>query len=82
MELGGKRGTARKTRQGATLRSEVAKLPICMLAGAAERERGGRQEAGRGEWEVEREGHAENMREKEEWRQHELPCKFKRNSME
>ena len=51
MELGGKRGTARKTRQGATLRSEAAKLPICMLAGAAEREGAGRKQEGvSGKW--------------------------------
>lgn len=54
----GERG-AQQGRQEATLRSEVVKLHICMQAGTDERE-GGRGSAGRGEWDVEREGQAEN----------------------
>ena len=59
----GERG-AQQGRQGATPRSEAVKLCIWMCTGTAEREGGGGEEAGRGEWDVEREGETENMRER------------------
>ena len=59
----GERG-AQQRRQGATLRSEAVKLCIWLCTGTAESEGGGGEEAGRGEWDVEREGETENMRER------------------
>lgn len=57
----GERG-AEQGRQGATLRSEAVKLCVWMCTGTAEREGGGGEEAGRGEWDAERESETENMR--------------------